>query len=91
MEGARTFKMLLPPPNVTGSLHLGHALTASIQDALVRWKRMQGFSVVWIPGMDHAGIGTESVIDKYLQKTENVMETALMRRKPAMITLEVSL
>ena len=52
------FSIVLPPPNVTGSLHLGHALTATIQDILCRWKRMSGFNVLWLPGTDHAGIAT---------------------------------
>ena len=47
--------IVLPPPNVTGSLHLGHALTATIEDALIRWKRMSGFNALWQPGIDHAG------------------------------------
>ncbi|XP_059490071.1 valine--tRNA ligase-like [Neocloeon triangulifer] len=61
-----SFSLLLPPPNVTGILHLGHALTCSIQDALVRWNRMSGKDVVWIPGLDHAGIATQTVVERYL-------------------------
>ncbi|MCX5731673.1 MAG: class I tRNA ligase family protein, partial [Deltaproteobacteria bacterium] len=64
------FSIVLPPPNVTGSLHLGHALTATIQDILIRWKRMSGFNVLWLPGTDHAGITTQMVVEKDLQKTE---------------------
>ncbi|HET8734239.1 MAG TPA: valine--tRNA ligase, partial [Anaeromyxobacteraceae bacterium] len=64
------FSIVLPPPNVTGSLHLGHALTATIQDILIRWKRMSGFNVLWLPGTDHAGIATQMVVEKDLQKTE---------------------
>ncbi len=64
------FSIVLPPPNVTGSLHLGHALTATIQDILIRWKRMSGFNVLWLPGTDHAGIATQMVVEKELQKTE---------------------
>ncbi|KAF9963240.1 hypothetical protein BGZ65_004990 [Modicella reniformis] len=60
--------MLTPPPNVTGSLHIGHALTASIQDSLVRWRRMRGESVSWVPGMDHAGISTQTVVEKKLMR-----------------------
>ncbi|KAI8050617.1 tRNA synthetases class I-domain-containing protein [Syncephalis plumigaleata] len=63
-----TFTMLLPPPNVTGSLHIGHALTAYIQDAIVRWHRMQGKSVQWIPGTDHASIATQTIVEKQLWK-----------------------
>ncbi|KAF9114166.1 hypothetical protein BGX27_011522 [Mortierella sp. AM989] len=60
--------MLTPPPNVTGYLHIGHALTASIQDSLVRWRRMRGESVSWVPGMDHAGISTQTVVEKQLMR-----------------------
>ena len=58
--GGKTLKMVLPPPNVTGSLHLGHALTAALQDALVRYHRMRGCTTVWVPGTDHAGIATQA-------------------------------
>lgn len=60
--------IILPPPNVTGSLHMGHALNHSIQDALIRWKRMSGFNALWLPGTDHAGIATQSVVEKQLAK-----------------------
>ena len=52
------FVMVIPPPNVTGSLHLGHALTNSIEDAITRWHRMKGKTALWVPGCDHAGIAT---------------------------------
>ncbi|XP_035537115.1 valine--tRNA ligase, mitochondrial-like [Morone saxatilis] len=55
----QTFSLCIPPPNVTGSLHLGHALTVAVEDALVRWRRMQGYRVLWVPGCDHAGIATQ--------------------------------
>lgn len=58
----------IPPPNVTGSLHIGHALCYSIQDVLIRWKRMQGFDTLCVPGTDHAGIGTQNVLEKQLSK-----------------------
>jgi valyl-tRNA synthetase len=61
-----TFVIALPPPNVTGELHMGHALNASIQDALVRWHRMRGYSVLWQPGYDHAGIATQNQVEKAL-------------------------
>ncbi|MBX5480294.1 MAG: valine--tRNA ligase [Myxococcaceae bacterium] len=64
------FCIVLPPPNVTGSLHLGHALTATIQDLLCRWKRMSGYNVLWLPGTDHAGIATQMVVERELKKTE---------------------
>ncbi|CAH8875395.1 unnamed protein product [Trichobilharzia szidati] len=61
--------MILPPPNVTGSLHVGHALTCAIQDAIARCYRMHGKTVVWIPGMDHAGIATQSIVERDLLKS----------------------
>jgi valyl-tRNA synthetase len=64
------FSIVLPPPNVTGSLHLGHALTATLQDVLCRWKRMSGFNVLWLPGTDHAGIATQMIVEKEVQRTE---------------------
>src|SRR4051794_228955 len=68
-SGARrdeTFVICVPPPNVTGELHMGHALNGSIQDALVRWHRMRGFDTLWQPGYDHAGIATQNVVEKQL-------------------------
>lgn len=62
------FVMMIPPPNVTGSLHLGHALTTAIEDALTRWHRMCGKEVLWLPGTDHAGIATQVVVEKQLMK-----------------------
>ncbi|KAJ2609765.1 hypothetical protein H4S08_003908 [Coemansia sp. RSA 1365] len=66
MDADDKFTMLLPPPNVTGVLHIGHALTLSIQDAIARWNRMNGKSVNWVPGTDHAGISMQSVVEKKL-------------------------
>ncbi len=68
-ENRKNFSMVLPPPNVTGQLHLGHALTVTIQDALVRFHRMRGDDVTWIPGVDHAGIATQSVVERRLLKS----------------------
>ena len=62
------FAIILPPPNVTGFLHLGHALDHTIQDLLIRWKRMSGFNALWLPGTDHAGIATQNVVEKELKK-----------------------
>ena len=62
------FTMVIPPPNVTGSLHIGHALTCAIEDAIIRWQRMQGKSVLWLPGTDHAGIATQTQVEKLLMK-----------------------
>ena len=60
------FTIVIPPPNVTGSLHIGHALDHTIQDLLIRMKRMKGFEALWLPGMDHAGIATQNVVEKKL-------------------------
>jgi valyl-tRNA synthetase len=64
----KIFSMVLPPPNVTGTLHMGHALNITIQDALVRYHRMKGDAAIWIPGSDHAGIGLQSTLEKKLKK-----------------------
>ncbi len=65
---AETFVICVPPPNVTGALHMGHALNGSIQDVLVRWHRMRGFDTLWQPGYDHAGIATQNVVEKELAR-----------------------
>ncbi|MFL6505761.1 MAG: class I tRNA ligase family protein [Candidatus Udaeobacter sp.] len=65
------FSIVMPPPNITGMLTLGHVLNNTIQDILARRARMHGFEVLWLPGMDHAGIGTQTAVEKYLRKTEN--------------------
>ncbi|MCW2277148.1 valine--tRNA ligase [Heliophilum fasciatum] len=72
------FSVVMPPPNVTGSLHLGHALDNTLQDILVRYKRMQGFNVLWVPGTDHAGIATQAKVEEALAK-ENVSKYDLGR------------
>jgi valyl-tRNA synthetase len=64
--GAQPYCIVIPPPNVTGSLHIGHALDHTIQDALVRRRRMQGYDTLWLPGMDHAGIATQNVVERRL-------------------------
>src|SRR6476661_2003212 len=65
------FSIVMPPPNITGMLTLGHVLGDTIQDILARRARMQGFEVLWLPGMDHAGIGTQTAVEKHLRRTEN--------------------
>src|SRR3978361_1496309 len=60
------FTIMIPPPNVTGSLHVGHALTNTVQDVLIRWRRMQGRDALWQPGTDHAGIATQMVVERHL-------------------------
>jgi valyl-tRNA synthetase len=62
----KKFSMALPPPNVTGSLHMGHALCFTLPDIITRWKRMQGFNTLWLPGTDHASIAVHNVIEKML-------------------------
>ncbi|MCC2678489.1 MAG: hypothetical protein K0R29_1065 [Pseudobdellovibrio sp.] len=74
------FSIILPPPNVTGFLHLGHALDHTIQDLLIRWKRMSGFNTMWLPGTDHAGIATQTVVEKELKK-KNITRHQLGREK----------
>src|SRR5207245_6588220 len=63
------FSIVMPPPNITGMLTLGHVLNNTIQDVLARRARMQGFEVLWLPGMDHAGIGTQTDVEKDLRRT----------------------
>ncbi len=60
----RSFSIIMPPPNVTGTLHMGHALDNTLQDILVRWKRMSGFETIWLPGTDHAGIATQTIVEQ---------------------------
>ncbi|CAJ1449095.1 unnamed protein product [Effrenium voratum] len=67
---AQRFIMVIPPPNVTGKLHLGHTLTGAIEDALCRWHRMCGHTTLWVPGVDHAGIATQSIVERRLLKEE---------------------
>jgi len=64
------FSIVIPPPNVTGSLHIGHALNNTLQDILLRYKRMKGFDALWVPGMDHAGIATQMMVERELEKEE---------------------
>jgi valyl-tRNA synthetase len=66
--GRKPFVIVIPPPNVTGSLHMGHALNNTIQDLLIRWQRMSGRATLWVPGTDHAGIATQFVVEKELKK-----------------------
>ena len=62
----KSFTIMMPPPNVTGILHMGHALQSTIQDTLIRYHRMRGFDALWMPGTDHAGIATQNVVEKML-------------------------
>jgi valyl-tRNA synthetase len=74
------FSIVIPPPNVTGRLHIGHALVNTLQDIIVRWKRMCGFNTLWLPGTDHAGIATQMVVDRELQR-QGIDRFALGREK----------
>ena len=64
----KPFTIVIPPPNVTGQLHLGHAFDETIQDVLIRWKRMSGYCALWLPGVDHAGIATQIKVEAELRK-----------------------
>jgi 4-hydroxy-3-methylbut-2-enyl diphosphate reductase len=66
----KPYTIVIPPPNVTGALHMGHALNTSLQDILIRWRRMQGFEALWVPGTDHAGIATQSVVENIIFREE---------------------
>jgi len=75
------YTIVFPPPNVTGVLHMGHALTVTIEDMLIRWKRMQGAEALWIPGTDHAGIATQMVVERRILKDDNTTRHQLGREK----------
>jgi valyl-tRNA synthetase len=75
------FSATLPPPNVTGSLHMGHALDYTLQDVVIRYKRMSGFNAMWMPGQDHAGIATQAVVEKELMKKDKTRRQDLGREK----------
>ena len=79
-SSAQSYSIVIPPPNVTGSLHMGHALNVTLQDVLIRWKRMQGHNVVWVPGTDHAGIATQNVVERQLAE-KGMRRTDLGRRR----------
>ena len=80
-EGAKPFTIVMPPPNVTGQLHMGHAMDATLQDTLIRFKRMQGYDALWIPGVDHAGIATQIKVEEELRKNEGLSRYDLGREK----------
>ena len=77
----KPFSIVMPPPNVTGQLHMGHALDSTLQDILTRYKRMQGFSALWLPGVDHAGIATQIKVEESLRKNEGITRYDLGREK----------
>ena len=80
-DGASTYCIMLPPPNVTGHLHVGHAFNHTLMDILIRWKRMQGFDTLWQPGLDHAGIATQLMVEKDLAATGQPKRTEMGRKK----------
>ena len=79
-EGKEPYSIVLPPPNVTGQLHMGHALDNTLQDILIRYKRMQGYNVLWLPGKDHAGIATQVKVEKQIAE-EGLTKYDLGREK----------
>src|SRR3989344_7941083 len=74
------FSMVLPPPNVTGTLHMGHAVMLAVEDIMARYKRMNGYKTLWIPGTDHAAIATQVKVEKILEK-EGIKKSELGREK----------
>jgi valyl-tRNA synthetase len=79
-KDAKPYSIVIPPPNITGSLHMGHALNNTLQDIMVRYKRMDGYNVLWMPGTDHAGIATQNVVEKELEK-EGLKRTDIGRER----------
>src|SRR5271166_5754868 len=69
-DSRRPYTIVIPPPNVTGALHMGHALNNTLQDILIRWRRMQGLNACWVPGTDHAGIATQAVVERRIRDEE---------------------
>lgn len=80
-ENKKPFTIVIPPPNVTGQLHMGHAFDETLQDILIRFKRMQGYSALWMPGTDHAGIATQIKVEENLRKEEGLTRYDLGREK----------
>src|SRR4051812_45183329 len=78
--GRPVFSLVIPPPNVTGSLHIGHLLDHTVMDVAVRWHRMKGENTLWLPGTDHAGIATQMVVERQLA-TENLTRIGLGRQE----------
>ena len=78
---AKPFTIVMPPPNVTGQLHMGHAMDATLQDTLIRFKRMQGYDTLWVPGVDHAGIATQIKVEEELRTKEGLSRYDLGREK----------
>ena len=77
----KPYTIVMPPPNVTGQLHMGHAVDNTMQDILIRTKRMQGYAALWVPGTDHAGIATQIKVEEMLRKEEGLTRYDLGREK----------
>ena len=77
----KPFTIVMPPPNVTGQLHMGHAMDCTLQDILIRYKRMQGYNALWLPGTDHAGIATQIKVEEELRVNEGLSRYDLGREK----------
>ncbi len=77
----KTYTIVIPPPNVTGALHLGHALNNTLQDILIRYHRMRGFNTLWQPGTDHAGIATQAVVERRIREEEGKSRHDLGRKE----------
>jgi valyl-tRNA synthetase len=80
-ENRQPYCIVIPPPNVTGALHMGHALNNTLQDVLIRWRRMQGYNALWMPGTDHAGIATQAVVEKRVREEEDKSRRDLGREE----------
>ncbi len=80
-ESRTPYTIVIPPPNVTGALHLGHALNNTLQDILIRWRRAQGYNALWLPGTDHAGIATQAMVEKRIKETEGKTRRQLGREE----------
>ena len=85
IKNKESYSIMMPPPNVTGNLHIGHALTFTLQDILIRFKRKLGFDVLWQPGMDHAGIATQMVVERNLSKEKISRNITLSSKKEIII------
>ena len=77
----RSYTIVIPPPNVTAPLHLGHALNNTLQDVLIRFRRMQNYNTLWMPGTDHAGIATQTVVEKRILSEEGKRRTDFEREE----------
>ncbi len=80
-DSREPYCIVIPPPNVTGALHMGHALNNTLQDVLIRWRRMQGFNTLWMPGTDHAGIATQAVVERRVREEEGKTRHELGREE----------